>query len=64
MDQLAKHREPIMVTGRRNNMVMISEEEWRGIQETIYLNSIPGMVKSILAASAEPLEEGSDTLPW
>ena len=64
MDDIAEHGEPVMVTGRRHNTIMISEEEWRGIQETIYLSSIPGMVESIVAASEEPLEEGSDTLPW
>jgi len=35
-------------------------EEWSGIQETLYLQSIPGMVESIGAAAAEPLEDGVD----
>jgi len=44
--------------------VLISEEEWRGIQETLYLSSIPGVKESILAARASPPSEDSDTLPW
>ena len=64
MDQVAECHEPVMLTGKRTNVVMVSEEDWRGIQETIYLSSIPNMVESIVEASNEPLEEGSDTLPW
>jgi len=64
MDQIAKHQEPIMVTGRRSNVVMISEEEWRGILETFYLASIPGMAESIVEAKNSPKEEWSDSLPW
>lgn len=41
------------------NMVILSEEDWRGIQETLYLSSIPGMSQSIIEAHNEPLEEGT-----
>lgn len=64
MEQIAERHEPMMITGKNVNAVMVSEEEWRGIQETIYLSSIPGMVESIKESMNEPLEEGSDTLPW
>ncbi len=40
------------------NMVILSEEDWKGIQETLYLNSIAGMADSIIEAHNEPLEEG------
>ncbi len=49
---------PIVITGKKHNAVLMSEEEWRGIQETLYLSAIPGMVNSILEASKEPLEDG------
>jgi len=39
---------------------MMSMEEWSGIQETLYLMSIPGMVQSIKDAANEPLEDGID----
>ncbi|MGN1413427.1 MAG: type II toxin-antitoxin system Phd/YefM family antitoxin [Anaerovoracaceae bacterium] len=41
-----------------NNMVILSEQDWNAIQETLYLNALPGMAESILQARKEPLEEG------
>ncbi|MEQ1704970.1 MAG: type II toxin-antitoxin system Phd/YefM family antitoxin [Rickettsiales bacterium] len=57
MEQIAKNHEPMMVTGKHANVVMISEEDWRGIQETIYLSSIPGMVESIVEGAKTPIED-------
>jgi len=52
-----EHR-PIYVTNKSgNNMVIISEDDWRSIEETIYLNSIPGMAESIIAAKNEPIKD-------
>ena len=42
-----------------NNIVIISEHDWNAIKETLFLNSIPGMAESIIAASKEPLDEAS-----
>lgn len=64
VDEVHEQGEPTMLVGKRHNAVLISEEEWRGIQETIYLSSIPGMVESIKAAAKEPLSEGSTELDW
>ena len=50
-----------------NNMVILSEEDWKAIQETMYLNSVPGMADSILEAAEEPLDEGvvyDESEPW
>jgi prevent-host-death family protein len=47
VDEAASSHEPILITGRRANAVLISEEDWRAIQETLHLLSIPGMRKSI-----------------
>lgn len=41
-----------------NNMVILSEQDWNAIQETLYLNAAPGMAESILQARKEPLKEG------
>jgi len=41
-----------------NNMVILSEQDWNAIRETMYLNSIPGMAESLHQAKKEPLEEG------
>ena len=52
--------QPITITNNRGkNGVLISEEDWNTIQETLYLNSIPGMAESIIEAGREPLEECS-----
>ena len=49
---------PITITNSRGkNAVLLSEEDWNALQETIYLNSVPGMAESIIAADEEPLEE-------
>lgn len=52
--------QPITITNNRGkNGVLISEEDWNAIQETLYLNSIPGMMESIVKAEKEPIEECS-----
>lgn len=64
IDQTKDFHEPIIISGKRNNAVLISEEDWNAIQETLYLRSIPGMRESILEASKEPLEESAKELDW
>ncbi len=59
LDNVIRYNEPVTIVSDDDKVaVMMSMEEWRGIQETIYLQSIPGMVDSIRAAAAEPLSEG------
>ena len=57
IDRTKDCHEPIIISGKRNNAVLISEDDWNAIQETLYLCSIPGMRESIIAASNEPLVE-------
>jgi antitoxin YefM len=47
LDQAAEAHEPIQITGKRNSAVLVSESDWRAIQETLYLLSVPGMRESI-----------------
>lgn len=49
---------PVLLTGKHNNAVLVSAEDWRCIEETLYLNNISGMVESIRDAAAEPNSEG------
>ena len=50
--------QPITITNNRGkNAVLVGEEDWKAIQETLYLNSIPGMSQSILASKEEDLSE-------
>ena len=64
IDQANETHEPIQITGKKNNAILISEEDWRNIQETLYLTSIPGMRKSIEEGMETPLSETSTTLEW
>lgn len=64
IDQTHESHEPVLISGKRNNAVLISEEDWKSIQETLYLVSIPGMRESILAGMQEPLGESSKDLDW
>ena len=64
IDQTKDFHEPIIISGKRNNAVLSSEEDWNSIQETLYLCSITGMRESILEASKEPLEESVKDLDW
>jgi antitoxin YefM len=57
IDQAAESHEPIHIAGKRQSAVLVSAEDWKAIQETMHLLSIPGMRKSILHAKAEPLSK-------
>ena len=64
VDKAAASHEPILITGKRANAVLISEEDWRAIQETLYLLSIPGMRESIREGLQTPVEECVKELDW
>jgi len=64
LDEAAASHEPIQITGRRANGILISEEDWHAIQETLYLLSIPGMRRSIRKGMKAPLKGLSKTLRW
>jgi antitoxin YefM len=64
LDEAASSHEPIQITGKRNSAVLISEEDWRSIQETLHLLSIPGMRDSILKGLKTPVEKCSKDLKW
>ena len=64
MDQAAESHQPILISGKRSNAVLLSEEDWAAIQETLFLLSVPGMRESIKAGMAEPLAKSSKELKW
>lgn len=64
IDEANTSHEPIQITGKRGNAVLISEDDWRSIQETLYLQSIPGMVDSIKKARKEGIDKASEDLDW
>ena len=64
IEQAASSHEPIQITGKRANVIMISEEDWRSIQETMHLLSIPGMRESIRRGLKTPVEKCSEEPGW
>ena len=64
IDQTSESHEPVIISGKRNRAVLLSEEDWKAIQETLYLTSIPGMRESIVSGMKEPLSESSRELDW
>ena len=64
IDQAANTHQPIIITGKRKNAVLISEEDWNAISETLHLLSIPGMRESIKEGLNQDLSECSKELDW
>lgn len=64
LDETAVTSEPVQITGKRTNAVLISEDDWRSIQETLYLVSIPGMRASIRKGLETPIGDCVDSLHW
>lgn len=61
VEQIQDSHNPVILKGKRANAVMLSQEDYESLQETLYLHSVPGLVQSILDASKEPLE---DAVKW
>lgn len=64
LDEVASSHEPVLITGRRSNGILISEEDWKSIQETLYLTSIPGMRESIAKGLKTPVSKCLRRLDW
>lgn len=64
IDQTAASHQPIHISGKRASAVLVSEEDWQAIQETLYLLSVPGMRESIKQGMAEPLAKSAKELDW
>ncbi len=64
LDEVAVTSQPVQITGRRSSAVLVSEEDWRALQETVYLLSIPGLRESIRQGLATRLEDCVEELDW
>jgi len=64
IEEAAQSSEPVQITGKRGNAVLVSEEDWRAIQETMYLLAIPGMRESIREGLATPVEDCAEEIDW
>jgi len=58
------NNDPVHITGKKASAILVSEEDWRSVQETLHLVSIPGMRESIMQGLKEPVENLSDKLDW
>ena len=64
LDDVANSHEPVQITGKRNSAVLVSEDDWRAVQETLHLTSVPGMRESIRKGLKTPVEKCSKELDW
>jgi antitoxin YefM len=64
VDNVAESHAPVQIVGKRNSAILVSEEDWREIQETLYLTSIPGMRKSIQEGLKTPIDKCDTELKW
>lgn len=64
VDDVQSSHEPVQITGKRGTAVLVGEDDWRAVQETLYLVSIPGMRESIREGMATPVDECADELDW
>lgn len=64
VDEVAESSAPIQISGKRNSAVLIAAEDWRALQETLYLTSIPSMRESIRQGLAASVEKCHNELDW
>ena len=64
IDQVNVEHQPVLITGKKRSAVLVSEDDWRAIEETLYLNSIPDMTESIRAGMRTPISEMDESLGW
>ena len=64
IDEAAASHQPLLITGKRNKAVLVSEEDWVAIQETLFLLSVPGMRESIRQGMNTPVDACSQDLEW
>ncbi len=64
IDEAASTHQPLTISGKRNNAVLVAEEDWQAIQETLFLLSVPGMRESIREGMDAPVEECAEELDW
>ncbi|HAL29462.1 MAG TPA: type II toxin-antitoxin system prevent-host-death family antitoxin [Coriobacteriia bacterium] len=64
VEDVSGSHEPVQITGKRGNAVLVGEDDWRAVQETMHLLSVPGMRESIVEGMADSLDKCSRELDW
>jgi prevent-host-death family protein len=64
LDETAQTHKPVRIAGKRNNAVLVAEEDWNAIQETLFLLSVPGMRESVREGLRTPANKMAKALRW
>jgi antitoxin YefM len=64
VDEVKESHEPVQIVGKRSSAILVSEEDWKAIEETLYLASIPGMRESIKKGIKTPIGKCSEEPGW
>lgn len=64
IDEVSASHEPVHITGKRNNAVLIAQEDWNAIEETLFVMSVPNLAESLLDAKQTPLTACVRKLDW
>ena len=64
IDDTSVNHEPVVITGKRGNAVLLAEDDWNAIHETLHLLSVPGMRESILEGMQESIDSAATELNW
>jgi prevent-host-death family protein len=64
IDEVNDSHVPLLITGKKGSAVLVSESDWKAIEETLYLNSIPGMAESIREGIRTPTSELDESVEW
>ncbi|MDQ6980670.1 MAG: type II toxin-antitoxin system Phd/YefM family antitoxin [Ghiorsea sp.] len=64
IDEASETHQPITITGKRGNAVLLAEEDWNAITETLHLLSVPNMRESIRQGLKQPIKECDTELDW
>ena len=64
LDQVSDTHEPVQITGKRGNAVLVGEDDWRALQETLHLVSIPGVHDELIEGMGTPVDECKCELDW
>ena len=64
IDEVGQSHEPVQITGKRSNAVLLSEDDWRALHATLHLVSVPGLRESVRRGMGAPLAASAERLPW
>ena len=64
VDEVNNSHQPVTITGRKSHAVLVGEDDWRAMQETMHLLSVPGMRESIREGLKTPIDDCDKALDW